>query len=196
MVQERRVLLGVEHLEERTRRIAIVSTTDLVNLVDKHKRVLGTDAFQCLDDLSGERSKHDHLSVNRLRGQDKHKYIPDIGTPVTLDLRDICQTTDRETEELPIERASDRLANGRLSHARRTNETDDLAFDRTAELANREELEDTILDVLETVVILVKNLLRVSDRVVLAGVLTPRNLEQLSSTRHLLEIVEWECIPE
>ena len=122
--------------------------------------------------------------------------VPNICPTMTFDFGDIRQSTDRETEELPVKRASDRLANGRLSHARRTNETDDLAFDRTAELANREELEDTILDVLETVVILVKNLLRVSDRVVLAGVLTPRNLEQLSSTRHLLEIVEWECIPE
>ena len=54
MVQERRVLLGVEHLEERTRRIAIVSTTDLVNLVDQHERVLGPDAFERLDDLAGE----------------------------------------------------------------------------------------------------------------------------------------------
>ncbi len=82
---------------------------------------------------------------------------------MSLDLCNVRQTANRETEELPVERASDRLANGRFSHTRRTNETDDLAFHRATELANREELEDTILDILQAVMILVKDLLRVCD---------------------------------
>ena len=57
MVKESRILLWVEHLEKCTRRIAVVSATDLVNLVDEDKGVLSTDALQSLDDLSGERSK-------------------------------------------------------------------------------------------------------------------------------------------
>ncbi len=63
VVEECRVLLRVEHLKKRTRRISIVSSTDLVTLIDEHKRVLSTDALQCLNDLSRERYKHDYLSV-------------------------------------------------------------------------------------------------------------------------------------
>ena len=56
MIKEGRVLLGIKHLEERTRRIAVVSTTDLVNFIDKYERVLGANALQRLDDLSGKSS--------------------------------------------------------------------------------------------------------------------------------------------
>ena len=57
MVKERRVLLGIKHLEQRTRRIAVVSTTDLVNFINEHERVLSTDALQRLDDLSRKSSE-------------------------------------------------------------------------------------------------------------------------------------------
>ena len=82
-------------------------------------------------------------------------------------LRYVCQATDGEAEELPVQSTSDRLANGRLANTRRTDKADDLAFDCTAELANSEELQNTILDVLETVVVLIKDRLSVGDRVVL-----------------------------
>ena len=57
VVKERRVLLGIKHLKERTRRIAVVSTTDLVNFINEYERVLSTDALQRLDDLSGKSSE-------------------------------------------------------------------------------------------------------------------------------------------
>ena len=54
MVKEGRVLFGIEHLEQSASGISVVSATNLVNLVDKNKRVLGTDALQRLDDLARE----------------------------------------------------------------------------------------------------------------------------------------------
>ena len=54
MVKEGRVLFGIEHLEQSTGGISVMSATNLVNLVDKNKRVLGTDALQRLDDLARE----------------------------------------------------------------------------------------------------------------------------------------------
>lgn len=168
MVEERRVLLGVEHLKKCTRRVAIMTATDLVNLVNEHERVLSAYTLQGLNDLSREGSKHGYNSVTLFRNQDQYDYVPDIGPPVPLDLRNIRQAADRETEELPVERASDRLANRCLSHTRRADETNDLAFDCSAELANCEELEDTVLDILETVMVLIENFLRIRDRVVLA----------------------------
>lgn len=56
VIQELGVLLGVEHLEQRTRRIAIVSTSNLVNLVDEYERVLGLHLLERLDHLSWHRS--------------------------------------------------------------------------------------------------------------------------------------------
>lgn len=52
MIQESRVLLGIEHLEQRTRRVAIVPFTDFVHLVDKNKRVFGANSLERLDDFA------------------------------------------------------------------------------------------------------------------------------------------------
>ena len=98
---------------------------------------------------------------------------------MTLDLRDIRQTSHREPEELPVECTSDRLADGSFTDTRRTSKTDDFAFDSTPKLADSEELQDTVLDVLQTIVVLIKNLLRVGNRVVLWRMLSPSNLHNM-----------------
>ena len=105
--------------------------------------------------------------------------LPHICTPVTFNFRNVREAANRKSEELSIESASNRLANGRLANTRRTDEADDLALDRATKFSNREELENTVFHVLQTVVIFVKDLLRMGDRVVLGRVLTPRNLETI-----------------
>ena len=47
-------MLGVEHLEKSTRGVAVVSPTDLVDLVDEHERVLCVDLLERLNDLTCE----------------------------------------------------------------------------------------------------------------------------------------------
>lgn len=54
VIKELRVLLGVEHLEKSTRGVAVVSPTDLVDLVDEHERVLCVDLLERLNDLTCE----------------------------------------------------------------------------------------------------------------------------------------------
>ena len=95
---------------------------------------------------------------------------------MTLDLRHVRQAADREAEELPVESTSDRLANRCLSDTRGTDETDDLALNRTSELADGEEFQDAVLDVLESVVVLVEDALGVGNGVVFFGVDTPGDL--------------------
>ena len=51
MIQESAVLLGVEHFEEGTGRIAIYTLSDLVDFIDKDQGVLDTNAFKGLDNL-------------------------------------------------------------------------------------------------------------------------------------------------
>ena len=93
---------------------------------------------------------------------------PDISPPVTLDLRDICETAYREPEELPDQSASNGLSNGGLANTRGADQANDLALYGPPKLADREELQDTVLDILETVMVLIENFLRIRDRVVLA----------------------------
>jgi len=115
MVEERSVLFGIEHLQKCTRGISIHPSSDFVNLIQHNKRVLGPYALESLDNLTRECSN--------------------IGSPMTLDLRHVGQPTNGEPEELPSECASDGLANTCLANTRWPNETEDLAFDRSAKLA-------------------------------------------------------------
>ena len=102
--------------------------------------------------------------------------VPDVGPPVTLDLGDVGQTTDRKPEELPLQGSGDRLSNRRLSNTRRTNETYDLAFHGSAKLSDSQELQNSVLNVLQSVVVLIQDALGIDDRVVFLGMLTPRDL--------------------
>lgn len=78
----------------------------------------------------------------------KQVNLPNVCPPVTLNLRYVRETTNRKPEELAVEGASDRLADGCLADTRRTDKTDDLAFDCTTKLTDGEELKDAVLDVL------------------------------------------------
>jgi hypothetical protein len=54
VIAERRVLFGVEHLEQRRRRIAAEVVAELVDLVEDEHRVPRLGAAQPLDDLAGQ----------------------------------------------------------------------------------------------------------------------------------------------
>jgi hypothetical protein len=120
MVEERSVLFGIEHLQKCTRRISMHPSSDFVNLIKHNKRVFGPYALEGLDDLARE--------------------CTNVGSPVTLDLCHVGQTTNGEPEELPSECTSDGFTNTRLANTRRSDETEDLAFDGSAKLAYCDEL--------------------------------------------------------
>ena len=100
---------------------------------------------------------------------------------MTLDLCHVRETADRAPEELPVEGARDGLADGRLADPRGSDETDDLALNGTTQLSDSKEFENAVLYVLQTVVVLIQNLLGVSNRVVLRRVLAPGNLRRGSA---------------
>ena len=116
MIEERSILFRIEHLQKCTRRISIHPSSDFVDLIKHNKRVLGPHALESLDDLARER--------------------PNVGSPVTFDLRHVCQTTYGEPEELPSECASDGFTNARLANTRWSDKTEDFAFDCSAKFAN------------------------------------------------------------
>ena len=82
---------------------------------------------------------------------------------MAFDLGYVCQAADGEAEELAVQRACNGLADRGLSDTRWSDEAEDLALDGSAELADGKELEDAVLDVFETIVILIEYLLGVAN---------------------------------
>src|ERR687887_415536 len=109
VVAEGRVLLGVEYLEHRARRIAAEVGAHLVDLVDEE------DGVPRLGVAQG--------------AQDRARHGPDVGAPVAADLRLVAHAADRDAHELALERARDRLAERRLAPPGRPDEAEDGAGD-------------------------------------------------------------------
>ena len=97
---------------------------------------------------------------------------------MALDLGNISQTADRESEELSLQSTGNRFSDRRLSNPRGTNETYDLAFNGSTKLSDCQELQNPVLDILQTVVVLVQDFLGVDNRVIFLGVLAPWDLRR------------------
>ena len=107
MVAERRVLLGVEHLEHRARGIAAPVGAHLVDLVDQEDGILRLGVAQ--------------------RADDRPWHGADVRPPVPSDLGLVADAADRDAHELAAERLRDRLAERRLADAGRADEAEDRA---------------------------------------------------------------------
>jgi hypothetical protein len=169
VVQEAVVLLRVKHLKKSARRIAIVSASNLIDFVNQNERILGADSFQSLDDLARQ-CPENASARNKERTLESFR-LPDVGPPVTFYFCHVCQATNRETEELPVQSPGYTLSDTSLSNTRRTDQAD-----TTPQLPDCQKLQDSILHVLQSIVILVKDLLCVRDVIVLRRMLTPGNL--------------------
>lgn len=101
MVQETIILLRIQHFQQSTGRISVDPTTDLVNLVDEHKRVFGADSFECLDDFSRECTDILFYSTSHMRKRNGKRHKPNISPPVTFNFCYVRQATNREPKEPP-----------------------------------------------------------------------------------------------
>jgi hypothetical protein len=84
------VLLGVEHLEHRGRRVAAHVRSHLVDLVDEQNRI-------------------HRLGITE-RADDRARHRADVRAPVSTDLRLVAHAADGEPRVLALERARDRLS--------------------------------------------------------------------------------------
>ncbi|OQC53698.1 MAG: hypothetical protein BWX55_00919 [Deltaproteobacteria bacterium ADurb.Bin022] len=103
VVVERKVLLRIEHLQKRSRRIASEIGAEFIHLIQTKDRIIGTGFFQKLDDFSGHRS--------------------DVGPAVSSDLGLIVNPTQGNTDKFSVRRPGHRFGNGCFSHTRRTDKT-------------------------------------------------------------------------
>ena len=154
VVAEGRVLLGVEHLEHRARRVAAEVRAHLVDLVDHQHRVVRAGVAHRADDRAGHRA--------------------DVGAAVPADLRLVAHAAHRDALELAAHRLGDRAAQRGLADAGRSDEAEDRGARVRLQLAHGEELEDAVLHGLDVVVVAVERLARVLQVEVVLGLLRPR----------------------
>ena len=94
---------------------------------------------------------------------------PDVGAPVSADLRLVAHPTHRNALEGPAHRLGHGAAERGLAHSRRADEAQDRGARVGLELAHRQELENAVLDALDVVVVAIERLTGVSQvEVVLA----------------------------
>ena len=119
----RKVLLGVEGLEQRARGVALVGGAHLIDLVDHEHRIAALRDLEPLHDLARQGA--------------------DVGAAVALDLGLVSHTAHREAEEFLAQGPGDGAC-PRSSCLRpvRPHETDDRALRVLLELAYREVLDD------------------------------------------------------
>ncbi len=158
VIEERVVLFRIEHLEERRRGVAAEVHRHLVDFVEQEDRILRTGLLHHLDDLAGERA--------------------DVGAAVAADLGFVTHAAEREAHELAVHRARDRLGERGLADPGRTRKRQDRRLWLLHQGANGEELEDAVLDLLETVVVLVQDRLGLLEVAALLRLLVPGDGDQ------------------
>src|SRR5262249_4240986 len=134
------VLLGIEHFEQGRRRITAKVSADFVDLIEHDQRIVRPGLLNRLNDATR------HCSY--------------VGATMSAYLRFVMNTAEPQSHKLSPEGARDRATKAGLSHSRRTNETKDRPFWLFLQLAYSQRFDDSLLNFLETVVIFVKNLLR------------------------------------
>lgn len=98
---------------------------------------------------------------------------PNISSSVTLQLSDVPHTTQTEPVKLAVKRSGDTLGDTRLADSRWAIEADDFAVDSAFDLADSDELLESLLEVLETVMVLIENTRGSGKREGVDGVLAP-----------------------
>ena len=139
MISKAHVLLRIQYLQEGGRGIALIRGAQLIDFVYHEDRVLGFYYLQSLQDFSG--------------------HSADIGTPVALDFSLVAHPADGKTEELFAQGPGDRFSDRCLSHTRSTDQAQNGALGVLFEFTNRQVFENTVLHILQPIVILLQHLM-------------------------------------
>ena len=151
VICKRIILLRIQYLQQRRPWIPMMTRLPyLIDLINQNHRVIHLTRFQRIDNLTRHSS---HIRPSE----------PLQRTRVPI-------PTKRNPHKFPIQRLSDWFPNTRFSYTRRPYKTQDLALHRIFQLAYRDELQDSVLDIIHAVVMVIKNLLgRVNIEILRAG---------------------------
>ncbi len=158
VVLERIILLRIQHLQQRRRRVAAEVRGHLVDLIQHDHRVLRPGLLHRLNNLSRQRSN--------------------VRPAMSANLRLIAHATQRQPHKLSPRRLRNRHPQRRLTYARRSNEAQNRSLRILHQLPHRKKFQDAILDLLKPVVIFIQHRLRVLDRTNFLRPLLPRYRQQ------------------
>jgi len=175
VIAELEVLLRIEHFQQGGRRIAPEVAPQLVHLIQHDHRVAALNPAQRLDQAA--------------------RHGADVGPPEAANLGLVADAAQRHASEAAAHRAGDGRAQRGLAYAGRTHKAQDDAFALAADvvdmavvgrqlvgaflpqLADRQVLQDALLDVFQAVVVLVQHGARVLDIEVIFGGDVPRQAD-------------------
>src|SRR5260221_3815417 len=158
MILELVVLLGVQHFEQRRRRIAAKFLAELVDLIEEEERVRRSRLLDIRDDLARKRA--------------------DIGPAVAADFSLIANAAERLANELTARGTRNRAPERGLADARRTYQAQDRPLQLVGAGLDSEILNNPVLDLLQGVMVLVQHALRFGDILLELRLLAPRQAEQ------------------
>jgi hypothetical protein len=158
VIDERIVLLRIEHLEQRGRRITAEVHAHLVDFVEQEQWILHPDLAHALQDLARHRT--------------------DVGPAMPANLGFVANAAETHPDELAIRRARDRLSERRLADARRPDQAQDRRLQLVDALLHRQVLDDPFLDLLEPVVVGIEHLDRAAEVLADLALLLPRQSDQ------------------
>lgn len=99
-----------------------------------------------------------HAARQLERGDDAAGHRADVGLAVAADFGFIADAAERDAHILAVGRARDRFGNGAFADAGRADKTDDLPVELGRELLDGHKFQNAVLDLAQTVVVLVENL--------------------------------------
>ena len=133
VIHEHEILLGIEHFEQRGRRIAAEIHGHLVHFVQHEDRIARAGLLHHLDDLAGQGA--------------------DVGAAVAADFGFIAHAAERHAHKLAAGGLGDGHAQRSLAHARRPHEAQDGSLGILHQAAHRQEFQDALLDLFQAVMV-------------------------------------------
>ena len=98
VVAEGVVLFGIQHLEQRRKRIALIARRELVDFIEHENRIAAAGLAHGLRDVAGQRA--------------------DVGAPMAANFRLIVHAAQAHAAEFEADRLGNALAERGLAHAR------------------------------------------------------------------------------
>mmetsp|Transcript_100966 Transcript_100966/g.324135 ORF Transcript_100966/g.324135 Transcript_100966/m.324135 type:complete len:342 (+) Transcript_100966:976-2001(+) len=136
VVLEGAVLLRIQHLQQGRLRVEHGVLCHLIDLVQQDHGVVGTQRLHRLDDGA--------------------RHAADVGSPVAPDLGFVLHASQSDPVELPAQGTSDGAPQRGLADAGRPVQTQDRPLHVASQLLHREELQQAPLDLVQALVVLVK----------------------------------------
>ena len=156
-IHERTVLLAVENLKQCRRRITLVVGAELINLIKENDRVLSSRLLNRINNPAG--------------------HCADIGFSVTSDFRLIACTAEGYSRKATTHCRCNALCNRCFTHAGRTYKAKGLTVAALGKGTNGKRLNNSLLNLFQSVVIMVKHLSCVCKIELVNRVFVPRQFK-------------------